>query len=475
MKNTLRVMVALVFVGSDMTGAGTALAQAPDQPELPAAPEQRQAEPGTQTPDGRGEGIWDRANLFGDPGGLRSRLLARGVTLTLSETSEVTGNPFGGRQRQVTYAGLTRFGVQVDTGVAAGLTGGTFKASGFQVHGRGLGSSALRGDVNAVSNIEENRSTLLAELWYEQVVVTSGVTIRAGQIFADLEFMTSDYGGLFVASTFGWSTLQTTSLPNGGPIYPRAALGVRGKAQFSDEWTVLAGVFNGDPTGPDRADGRPRNANGTAFRLGDGVFAIAEVQYGLNRGEGATGLPGTYKLGGWYNSRRFDDRTQGSDGLPPADPLGNGQPASRRGNWSVYAVADQLVWREAGTTDQGLGVFARIMGGPGDRNLLNFYVDAGLSYKGLLPGRQNDTAGLGIAYSRFSDSRGRNDVGSGFPPVRRNETLFELTYQAAVTPWLQIQPLVQYLVNPSADPDPLRPDRRIRDALIGAVRMNLTF
>lgn len=250
---------------------------------------------------------------------------------------------------------------------------------------------------------------------------------------------------------------------------------MRVKAQVATDWTVLAGAFNGDPTGPDRADGRPGNPNGTALRLGDGVFAIAEVQYGLNRGDGATGLPGTYKLGGWYNSRRFNDRMQMSDGLPLVDPLGNGQAATRRGNWSVYAVADQLVWREAGTTDQGLGVFARIMGGPGDRNLLNFYVDAGVSYKGLLPGRQNDTLGLGVAYSRFSDSRGRNDVASGLPPIRRNETLVELTYQAAVTPWLQVQPVAQYLLNPSADPDPRRPDRRVRNALIAAVRMNLTF
>ena len=451
-----------------------ALAQVPAQPELPAAPEQRQAEPGTQTPESRGGGVWDRANLFGDPGGVRSKLSAQGITLTLSEASEVTGNGAGGSRRAVTYAGLTRFSVQVDTAAAISIPGGTFKASGFQVHGQGLGASALRGDVYVISNIEERRATLLAELWYEQVVY-KGVTVRAGQLFADLEFMTSDYGGLFVASTFGWSAFATTSLPNGGPIYPRAALGVRVKAQVADAWTVLGGAFNGDPTGPDRADGRPSNLNGTAFRLGDGVFAIAEIQYGLNRGETATGLPGTYKLGGWYNSRRFDDRRTGTDGFALGDPTSNGQPASRHGNWSTYAVVDQLVWREAGTVDQGVGVFARVMGGPGDRNLINFYLDTGLSYKGLLPGRQNDTAGIGISYSRFSDSRGRNDPGGGARPVRRNEILAEATYQASLTPWWQVQPVVQYLINPSADADPLRPDRRLRNAAILVLRTNLTF
>lgn len=263
MKCLLPAVAALILAGSGLLVPGGARAQAPSQPELPAAPEQRQAEPGTQTPESRGDGLWDRANLFGDPGGLRSRLLARGVTLTLSEASEVTGNPLGGRRRQVTYAGLTRFGVQVDTGTAVGVPGGTFRASGFQVHGRGLGSSALRGDVYAISNIEENRSTLLAELWYEQVVA-NGVTIRAGQIFADLEFMTSDYGGLFVASTFGWSSFATTSLPNGGPIYPRAALGVRAKAQIGTDWTVLAGRSTATRPAPTTRTGGPETR--TALR-----------------------------------------------------------------------------------------------------------------------------------------------------------------------------------------------------------------
>ena len=134
--------------------------------------------------------------------------------------------------------------------------------------------------------------------------------------------------------------MRPTPCPTAARSTRARVLGIRVQAQVAEAWTVLAGAFNGDPSGPERVDGRRSNRSGSAFRLGDGVFAIAEVQYGLNRGETAAGLPGTYKFGGWYNSRRFDDRRTGADGFALGDPASNGQPASRRGNWSIYAVVD---------------------------------------------------------------------------------------------------------------------------------------
>lgn len=462
--------------------AASAHAQAPragDVPDPPASPEQRQADPGSEIPQARGTGFFERANLLGDPGGVRSRLEARGLLLDVSETSEVLGNPVGGRRRTVVYAGLLRIAVQLDTDKLFGLPGGALNATGYQVHGRDLSADALGGNLNAASNIEADRGTLLAELWYEQAVLGGKLTVRVGQQFADSEFIATEYGGLFINNTFGFPAFTAANLPGGGPAYPLGALGVRVQAQLTQTWTVRAGAFSGDPSGPDREDGRPSNPNGTAFRLGGGVFAIAEVQYSFNAGDEATGLPGTYRLGGWHHSGRFADPRRDADGLPLTDPLSNGQARQRRGNWSVYAVADQLLWREPGTRDQGLAAFTRIMGGPGDRNLLNFYVDAGVTYKGLLPGRVNDTLGFAAAFARVSDRAAKADgdaVRAGSPrPIRRGETLLELTYQAQIAPWWQVQPVAQYIIRPSGEADPDRPGRRLRDALVLGVRTNVTF
>jgi len=239
------------------------------------------------------------------------------------------------------------------------------------------------------------------------------------------------------------------------------------------------GVFNGDPA--DRSSGLPntRNSSGTAFRLDGGTFVIGEVQHKVGREDG---LPGTYKLGAWYNSNVFPDQRRATSGLSLAAAQASaGSPGrGRRGDWSVYAIGDQLVWRKPGTNDEGIGVFAHLQGAPGDRNLVNFFVSTGVTWKGLVPGRADDTAGLAFGLARISDTASQLDRSTrtqvpGFP-IRRHESVLELTYQAQVSPWLQLQPTAQYLFNLNGGvPNPNQPARRLGDAAVLGLRTEITF
>ena len=470
------------------TGASPAAQAAPGPSERiePGAAESRQATPGGQSGVKPGEeaatGVWDRANLFGDLGGVRSRLADLGITFGLTETSEVFGNPTGGVRQGVIYEGLTQFGVGLDAEKAFGLIGGTFNATGYQIHGRGLSLNDLGNNLNTVSGIEALRGTLLFELWYEQVLLDKALAIRVGQLAADQEFMLSQYAGLFLNHTFGWSTFPSIDLPSGGPSFPLATPGVRVKYIPRDDISMLVGVFNSDPAGPGPGFPQERNPSGTAFRLRDGVFAIAEVQYGLNQADGATGLPGTYKLGAYYNSQNFADQRRNASGESLADPGGTGAIGrNRRGNYALYAVADQLVWRKPGTKGDGAGLFVRVMGAPGDRNLVNFYADAGATYKGLIAGRDSDTVGIAVAYARISDTASKLDADTarftgGDYPIRRNETVLEATYQAQIAPWWQVQPTAQYLFNLNGGvPNPQNPAKRLGDAAVFGLRTTVTF
>lgn len=416
--------------------------------------------------------------MLGDLGGLRRSLAERGIVLRASDVDEVIGNPEGGRRSTTVYEGLTRVGLRVDTQKAFGLPGGSFAVVAYQIRGRGLSANALGSNLLTVSSIESVPSTRLSQLWYEQSLMSGKLTVRVGQILADLDYMTSAYGSLFINSTFGWSGYSAANLPSGGPAYPNGALGVRIQGKPSDAVTVLASVFNGDPNGPVRADGRSANPSGVAFRLGDGLFAIAEVQYARNGGKAATGLPGVYKLGGWYNSKRFADPRRATDGRVLADPLSNGLPIQHRGDWSVYFVADQYILPKLGAKDQGMAVFARMTVGPSDRNTLNLYLDGGLTYKGMLSGRPRDTVGLGFAYARYSGKVTRSDEDAArFGParaVRRGEQVLELSYQAVVAPWLQVQPFAQRVFNPSDTANPSHPHSQ-RDALVLGIRTNTEF
>lgn len=169
---------------------------------------------------------------------------------------------------------------------------------------------------------------------------------------------------------FGWPALPSYDMPSGGPAYPLSDLGVRVRGQITPSLTALAGVFDGDPLG-----NNPDNKSGTNFNLHNGTLFIGELQYAINQpadgemvGAGGGGLPGTYKLGVWYNNGGFADQRFDNTGLSLADPATSGVAQNHHGDYSFYAVADQMIWRPDPDEPRSIGVFARVMGAPGDRN-----------------------------------------------------------------------------------------------------------
>ena len=431
-------------------------------------------------------GFWDRATLFGDMGGLRPWLGDHGVTLSLQETSEYLNNLSGGTHRSGAYDGLTQLGVVVDTQKAFGLPGGTFNVSALQIHGTNLTQRNLQ-TLQTATGIEADATTRLWELWYQQSLLAGKVDVKIGQQSLDQEFMTSQYAATFMNATFGWPVLPSTDMPAGGPAYPLSSLGVRVRATPADSWTVLAGVFDGNPAGNGIGDPQKLNAHGTNFNLHDSALFIGEVQYAINQPPAnpsdakPTGLPGTYKLGFWYNTGNFADQQFDNTGLSLANPASTGVPQSHRGDYSFYAVADQMVWRPSADSPQSVGVFARIMGAPGDRNLVDLGVNAGVTLKAPFKGRDNDVAGIAVGYAKIG-SHAQNlasDTASlttpGYPS-RSAETIIEATYLYQVTPWWQLQADFQYAFRPAGGiPNPENPSQRVGNEAVVGLRTNLVF
>ena len=431
-----------------------------------------------------------RSTLLGDMFGLRSKLYTAGVTVGLAETSEVFGNVTGGVHRGAAYDGLTLMSLGLDTAKAFGLEGGTFNVSAFQIHGRSLAQDNLF-NLQTNSGIEAQRSTRLWELWYQQSFLEGKVDIKLGQQSLDQEFIGSSYSGLFINTMMGWPLIPSVDLYAGGPAYPLSSLGIRIRAQPFNNVTVLGGVFDDNPPGgPFNDDSQIRGAEqaGAKFHLKTGALAFAEVQFAINQpalGEldrgGGGGLPGVYKLGGWYDTARFPDQRIGTDGLSLADPASNGNPRFRRSNFSIYGVVDQMVWRPDPEKPQAVGVFARLMGAPGDRNLASFSVNAGITLKAPIPSREDDTVGFGYGLAKISNSAILLDqdtaaFNNGTFPIRSSESFIELTYQAQLAPWLAIQPDFQYVWTPGGGiQNPEKPAKRIGNEAIFGVRTNVTF
>ncbi|HEY3910284.1 MAG TPA: carbohydrate porin [Stellaceae bacterium] len=441
---------------------------------------------GGEGPFGFLTGISRSSDLLGDMWGLRTLLSKYGISLALSETSEVLGNIIGGVRKGFEYDGLTQMAVQLDTQQAFGWRGGTFRASALQIHGRNLSADNLL-SLQTASGIEADDGARLWELWYQQKFLTEDrLDVKIGQQSLDQEFIVSQNALTFVNTMFGWPMVPSADLPGGGPAYPLSALGVRLRGRPTDSLTALLAVTNGNPA-PNRLDDpQKENPSGTSFPLNGGILVIGELQYAypalgamVASGEGEV-HPGTFKVGFWYDSESFPDLLFDDMGTSLASPLSNGMPLEHHGDYSFYGVTDQVIGAAPGGGT--LSGFARLMGTPqGGRNPIVFSLNAGLTLHAPFADRPDDTAGLAIEYARASGALAALDQQTAFytdsfVPIPSGETVIELTYQYQLTPAVVLQPDFQYAFNPGGGiASPNLPNETIKNEAVLGFRVNLTF
>ncbi len=438
-----------------------------------------------------GHGIWTRGTLLGSLGGLRTTLADDGITLAGTDTETLLGNVAGGIKQGATMQGLTTVTLQIDTGKAFNMPNGTVDVSALQIHGRSLSPYYLD-DLQTANGTEAEDSTRLWEVWYDQGFDYGRADFKIGQQSIDQDFIVSKYSALFVNTMAGWPLVPSADLYAGGPAYPLSSLGGRLQFKPADNQTLLLGAFDDNPPGgPFANDPQSRDAGGTRFNTNTGALIIGEFQYAINQpaigdmvtpgGTPDKGLPGTYKIGFWYDTANVPDQAESTNGVSLASSDSSGVPALRRHNDSLYAVADQTVWVSPAHAARTLNLFSRVMGAPGDRNLIAFSFNGGATLTAPLEGRDGDIMGVDLGIGRVGSGVAASDRalralrGGGYP-VRSVETLIEATYQAQITPWWQIQSDIQYVLNPGAGiPDPADPVRKLGNELIIGIRTNIVF
>ncbi len=429
------------------------------------------------------ERLFERERLTADWAGVRTRWQDAGVELGADDIAEMLSNPIGGIRQLTIYQGLLRASLHLDLEKLARWPGASFYTDGYQISGHGLSKNAI-GNLLAVSTIEALPGTRLHDLWLQQQFADGQASLRVGQIAFDDEFYTSQYSAGFVNSTFGCPDILSTDLPSGGPCYPFAVPGIRLRFAPTTSWTLATAVFNGNPAPSGPGDPQLRNSSGTNFLIGEGgSLAVAEFAYAFDVEPISSLRLSDVKLGGWYHTGDFTDLRRANLGGSLADPAGSGIPAMRRGNFGLYMIIDKMVWRRPDTATQGLAAFVRVGGAPADRNLFSLEVDAGVTYKGLLPGRESDVLGVAASYAQIGGAARRFDreaiLLTGIErPVRGYEAVLEVSYQAHISPWWILQPDLQLIAHPGgrvAPPFPTSPARPIPNAPVIGLRSSITF
>ncbi|HEY7662257.1 MAG TPA: carbohydrate porin [Xanthobacteraceae bacterium] len=451
-------LAALCLIGaaSDFRTAAWAQAQRSDEPAEPA-----------------------QTTLTGDWGGLRPYLERQGLVFTLNYTNDFLSNVRGGIGPGSVVIGAFQPQLDIDLQKLMGWEGGHFHTHGLITHGP-LFSPAYLGNFLAVSNLEAGAVARLYSFWFEQSAFNERLSVRAGLMSADSQFLQSKTAANFINNGISWPLFLGANLPAGGPAYPLPDPGIRVRIKPTDELAFQAALFSGDPSGGNGSNQPAPLPAGTVFSFRGGAFIIAEASWLPNQGKGAKGLPGAYRIGAWWHtSPRFGDQRYDTTGQSLASPTSTGIPLEHTGDQGIYGVIDQMLYRVPGTTDQGLSAFVRAGGVPNDRNLISFYADGGLIYKGLVPRRPDDKIGIAAAYARVGDNARGLDLdtgffGNSFYPVRSGETAIEVIYQAQLAPWWMLQPEMQYIIRPGGGV--LNSDGSFRpNAWVIAVRSSLSF
>ncbi len=418
------------------------------------------------------DGLMERESLTGDWSGGRSWLADHGIEISAEYTAEAWRNTLGGLKAGSVYTGLLDVGVEVDLEQAVGWEGASLGTNWLWLSGSDA-SEELAGNFLTVSNIAGLSTLRMFELWLQQEFWDGKASIRVGQFSADSEFLCSGYSWIFVNGTFGWPAATYMNLPEGGPGYPMATLGARFEIEPVDWFAFRSAVFQGNVFAQDV------NEHGFQWRLDEetGCKVLNEAEFRWNIGGQGRGLPGLIKPGFWIQT---GDK---------ADALGESTDCTNRG---FHVVIDQMLFCESSVAsriaadgksvagernpmagvsteecDQGLGWFLRASHAPDEHNFISTYFDTGFSYKGLIPSRDDDTIGIGFGYARLSNGA-RDSLEAGGSDPSDAEMAVELTYQAQLTPWLVLQPDLQYILNPGSSKD-------LDNALVAGLRVAIAF
>jgi porin len=351
----------------------------------------------------------ERNTLTNQYFGLGPKLSEAGIESTLNLWMLYQGIASGGLESDDGSSGVYFFANHFDLEKMIGLKGASLFA-----RVDGSWDDSINEAVGALMPVDTltlgDEAIGLTQLWFEQTFLEKRLRIRIGK--EDVSQNSFDFHGQNVSfdampyANFQGTQFLDLGLVNNASIpFPESGPGAVLLVEPVDRFYVAAAGVS---------------TTAEAFTLlGSNDFDkwMFLVETGFVAQPG--GLPGLYYAGYWNSE--FED-------APSAD--------------GIYLGMAQLLYRESGTKEQGLGLFARY-GYANDQAIKHFW-SIGTQYEGLIPGRDRDVLAVGWAQSftrgaEFDESY---------------EGALEAYYRARVTPWFHLSPHIQYIVNPgSSDVD----------------------
>jgi porin len=415
-------------------------------------------------------------HLFGDWDGAQTRLLSQGVNVQLNAVTEFAGNVSGGTRQGATFANQVGFGNDINWERLAGITG--LSTHIVIVSRSGSSDSRVFGDnllpVQEVYGSGGDTVAHLVSIYAQETLLDKRLDIALGRMNVENDFASS---GLYCTFMNNDLCGDPKALPGGDighSAYPDAVWAGRIQLRPIAETYIRAGVYEVNQA----LYSYPAYRSGFGFdnsRI-SGAYLPVEFAWEPKFGEPKLGpdtLPGHYKLGfGYDTSSGYKDFGNALVGYAPGYRAHN-----RAGNTQVWALADQMLFRNGPGADSGVIALGGYIHNDPNNTAYGEQYFAGLIDRGFWAARPKDTAGLLMTYVSVSGRLGNVQVierslglpfSNGATGIQSHEMILEANYTLDVFRGITFEPDFQYVLQPNAQSN-------IKDAAVFGFRAHIEF
>jgi porin len=330
-----------------------------------------------------------------------------------------------------------------------------------------LSTAAVSGAIRTT----RRSTTRLFHAWLQKGFLDDRFSVLAGIYPIDSEFFTMDSAATLLHPAYG--TPADLALTNAPSVFNNAAFGIRAKwLSENREFYAMGALMDGVPNDP----ARPK-ATAIRFARGDGAFVIGEVgwmpletghtfepvdpsrvrqQPEMAAHEKYGGLS-KYAIGFWRYGNRVPDQF---------DVDANSTPLQRRSQGG-YLLAERTLFSLGGEAGHDVTAFGRYAFSSGHSIAIDRMWNLGLRVRGPLASRPDDSLAIGWTRSRLAPKWRAVQAAAGADTASA-EKAFEITWRAAITPWLALQPNLQHVRHPGGA-------SAARNATLIGARIELTF